>query len=697
MQKLIYRNPNGEEIDFTSGDFGVTKWEGFSHVDMDVQSQQVPFNDGSVFLDALLGERDLSITVAINDGGDLEKRYRLKRELIHCLNPKLGEGELIYTNDYTSKKIVCVPAIPEFGTKNINDSGTLKSQISFTASNPYWEDLENKKIYFDAWTEKTLNNAGDVPCEIEADIIGIGAKNPKIRNVTTGKKIEYEGVLENSLKIKTYFGNKIVETEKLDYNLLVGGQFNSIVSTDKLNVVVGNAVMISENTEKWEMQYTGLDKILYSVCYSKHLKNFIAVGEDGSIISSPDGKNWEIQTAGINDKLNAICYSENLNLFVAVGINGTILTSPDGTTWTSISSGVSVELNEIIYSEHENIFIIVGANGTILTSPDGTTWTLRTSNSTEYLVSICYSEEKEYYLAISASTQILKSEDGITWVDYSEITTAGTMTNIIYNNKLKSFIVVVMFTTTSGIYTSPDGITWTVKSELGDLLNQIVYCDNSDLFCVIGNNGMISISQNLVDWGIKRNNLNVTINAICYSENLNMYVAVGNSGTILTSLDGIVWTKIQNVYEYSNYYDVIYAKNKFIVIGGAGTVTVVTSDDGINWQNIPYTLSQKDLYSICYSEKLDLFVIVGTKNDYNQQLVLATSPDGITWTSRNAPSSIKSLKKVIYIKSLEKFYAVGQHNGIVESSDGITWALVSFSSFLGQNEFVGICYSEELK
>ena len=78
MQKLVFKNPNGEEIDFTSGDFGVTRWEGFSHTDMDVQSQQVPFHDGSVFLDALLAERELSITVAVNDDGDLEKRYRLK-------------------------------------------------------------------------------------------------------------------------------------------------------------------------------------------------------------------------------------------------------------------------------------------------------------------------------------------------------------------------------------------------------------------------------------------------------------------------------------------------------------------------------------------------------------------------------------------------------------------------------------------
>ena len=190
MQKLVFRNPNGEEIDFTGGDFGVTKWEGFSHVDMDVQSQQVPFNDGSVFLDALLSERELNVTVAINDDGDLEKRYRLKRELIHCLNPKLGEGELIYTNDYTSKKIVCVPAIPEFENKNINDRGTLKASCTFTASSPYWEDVEETEVYFDAMNQVTVKNKGDVPCNIKADIIGINAKNPRLKNVTTKQNTE---------------------------------------------------------------------------------------------------------------------------------------------------------------------------------------------------------------------------------------------------------------------------------------------------------------------------------------------------------------------------------------------------------------------------------------------------------------------------------------------------------------------------
>ena len=79
MQKLIFRNGNGVEVDFTSGDFGIVNWTGFSEADLNIQTQQVPFNDGSVYLDSLIQDRVISITLAINDEKNLEKRYTLRR------------------------------------------------------------------------------------------------------------------------------------------------------------------------------------------------------------------------------------------------------------------------------------------------------------------------------------------------------------------------------------------------------------------------------------------------------------------------------------------------------------------------------------------------------------------------------------------------------------------------------------------
>ena len=112
MQKLKFINGNGVEIDLTDKvNFGIIAWEGFSADGLNIQSQQVPFQDGGVFLDALMEQRELSVTVAINAKGDLEKRYRLRRELISVLNPKLGEGVLIYTDNYLSKSSACGTAL----------------------------------------------------------------------------------------------------------------------------------------------------------------------------------------------------------------------------------------------------------------------------------------------------------------------------------------------------------------------------------------------------------------------------------------------------------------------------------------------------------------------------------------------------------------------------------------------------------
>ena len=92
MQKLVWQNANGDTIDLTSGSYGFTEWEGFSNASLNIQSQQVPFQDGAVFLDALIEPRELSVTLKMQDNYNLELRYQLRRELIHKLNPKLGEG-----------------------------------------------------------------------------------------------------------------------------------------------------------------------------------------------------------------------------------------------------------------------------------------------------------------------------------------------------------------------------------------------------------------------------------------------------------------------------------------------------------------------------------------------------------------------------------------------------------------------------
>ena len=217
MQKLIFKNANGIELNLTDGQhFGITEWAGLSADDLEVQSQQVPFQDGSVFLDAIYGQREISVTVAMYDGGSLNKRYELRRELIKGLNAKLGEGVLIYENDFLKKQIKAVPHLPEFENHNSNDSGTPKVNIVFECCNPYWEDVDYTEINLLGGQRTAIEIEGDVCSPVDIDYSGF-ASTFIIDNLTTGKSIELKDIGSNRrIDISTYVGKKSVYATELE-------------------------------------------------------------------------------------------------------------------------------------------------------------------------------------------------------------------------------------------------------------------------------------------------------------------------------------------------------------------------------------------------------------------------------------------------------------------------------------------------
>ncbi|MFZ3137531.1 MAG: CARDB domain-containing protein [Thermodesulfovibrionales bacterium] len=149
------------------------------------------------------------------------------------------------------------------------------------------------------------------------------------------------------------------------------------------------AILTSTNGFSWT-------KVLWPYMAEKHTRltgitfgdnKFIAVSiyGDGGILASSNGINWTISNVGLTGLLS-IAYGNSK--FVAVGTNGTILTSPDGNVWTPRTSGVLYSLYKIVYSN--NNFIAVGDSGTILTSPDGINWNIRNSGIQNNLRSITY-------------------------------------------------------------------------------------------------------------------------------------------------------------------------------------------------------------------------------------------------------------------------------------------------------------------
>jgi len=103
---------------------------------------------------------------------------------------------------------------------------------------------------------------------------------------------------------------------------------------------------------------------------------FVAVGDNGTILTSPDAATWTPRTSGTANSLNDITWGRGN--FVAVGEGGTIQTSPNGASWTGRPSGTSISFQGVTYGG--GIFLTVGNSDTFLTSPDTINWSQRVIN-----------------------------------------------------------------------------------------------------------------------------------------------------------------------------------------------------------------------------------------------------------------------------------------------------------------------------
>lgn len=129
------------------------------------------------------------------------------------------------------------------------------------------------------------------------------------------------------------------------------------------------------------------------------------------ISTSADGNTWtSVPTLPSSQIPEGVFWTGTQ--FVAVGANGSLATSPDGVAWTPRTSGVTATL----YSGAANgsFLVVVGANGTLITSSDnGVTWTPRASGSTSPLSRVRFTGSE--FFAVGTGGTLLRSTDGVTW------------------------------------------------------------------------------------------------------------------------------------------------------------------------------------------------------------------------------------------------------------------------------------------
>lgn len=240
MEKITYTNTLGNTLTFDyTGEYILTDFTGFGAADISPATTQGYKQHGQTLNDVFLGVRILTLRIML-----WGNTYEKKRNLDKLFNPLCGEGTLVYSNDYQSKMIKCVPTItPQIGER----MGTLHFvDIELTAFNPFFYDVAENAMKMDDYTGgltfplasesytfakkgdvSQIDNQGDYLTPIRAEFRG-DAINPCLTLETTGQFIKVNTTIEpgEKLWINTEYGNKTVQKEALDgtitsaYNLI---------------------------------------------------------------------------------------------------------------------------------------------------------------------------------------------------------------------------------------------------------------------------------------------------------------------------------------------------------------------------------------------------------------------------------------------------------------------------------------------
>jgi hypothetical protein len=356
------------------------------------------------------------------------------------------------------------------------------------------------------------------------------------------------------------------------------------------------------------------------------------------------------------------------DLYVAVGGNNGIYTSSDGVEWTGRfaqpASAVAGTANFDKVYYVNNTFIAMGGFATnqdsVFTSTDGITWTVRNFTSNGMNAAAALGSTIVVVGQGSTATNCYSSTNGgVSWTGRS--VAANALSDI--TTAFSLFVAVGQ----SGIFTSPDGTTWTQRNNTSNL-QRVVFFPSTNTLVATGNSGAIRFSTDGINWNQA---LSGTGSGVIYDVAFNgsLYCAVGSSGAILTSTDLQVWTNRNPINTNPLFLYVVWGDGKFVASANSNGISLYSSTDGITWQRVS-TASSSAAFSVYFLGNRFLSYNTG---------VLQTSTDGLTWNMAN-PFFGAISNAVRRLQKLGGYWYATTNSGAFQSTDGINFSWIRSST-----------------
>ena len=410
----------------------------------------------------------------------------------------------------------------------------------------------------------------------------------------------------------------------------------------------GNVAAIAYNGFLWLAGGTG--SISYSIAYSN------------------DGIYWEgsVQVQSLLDECYALCWN--------------------GSLW--LAGGNYSGSARILYSIDGNDWVVADLNGTITTSVRAIGW-----NGT---VLVAGGYDPSY-----GGNTLAYSYDGITWLTSLSYAFPVLCDTIAWDG------ITWQAGGDGGIFTSPDGIIWTINGIVPNFLPQVNAIainkilplvapkapvpDPTTPFTLIGGRDTITgcriaYSTDGITWNSSQQVASVFGNAVANALCWNGFLWTGGFDTdgglypsIGYSYDGITWNESSSgsaiVPDFIQ--SIAWGVSFFLAYGYTGSqYRLIKSTDGITWTNVtpsPFNIGGQ-YATLQYNGSV--WILVGSGSGTGQSINY--SVDGITWNNSVSGSAIFTTCNAIAWNG-RIWTAAGENSGanatVAYSSDGITWTL----------------------
>lgn len=465
-------------------------------------------------------------------------------------------------------------------------------------------------------------------------------------------------------------------------------------ATDRLNAVaysgselvaVGDTVSgdpiiyrSTDNGVTWASVANSIGKTLNGITWDSTNSVFIAVGNNGTIVTSTDGTSWIAQTSGTSRNLRAVVH-DGVGLTVAVGFEARIRTSPDSTTWTTRPSphSSSTHYYALAYNAVSGDWLCGGTSGRMAKSGNGTTWAFvgasgrpqsGGSEVANTLFGLGHGGGK--WLAAFAHAQAAYVTSNATgdggWSENDLDDFGETESDLNMNAAHYSGTKYVIAGEKGEIQNSPAGTTWTHRDEsplfIGTL-HAITWSGTKHV--MVGADAEIQCSSNGINWNRCPADAAFTGGFFGVTWGGGLFVAVGENGEIQTSPDGSTWTRRTAAGSYSgDFHAITHDGSQFIAVGSSGEIQ--SSSDGITWAQETNDGSYAGTFMGAGYDGSGLIVIVGTSGE------IQSSPDGSTWTAESSAGGYSGTFEGVSHKA-SLWCIVGASGEIETSSDGSAW------------------------